>query len=66
MSWHGRGTTCDIGKPCHGMGQAQQCGWVKPVNLRLSIIGSATTNNAKPERFASTQKDHSLSQKYQK
>jgi hypothetical protein len=24
--------TYDVGNPCSGFGQAQKCGWVKPVN----------------------------------
>ena len=29
-------TTYDVGNPCPGLGQAQGCGWVKPVNEILT------------------------------
>jgi hypothetical protein len=56
--------TNDVGNPCPGLGQTQECGRVKPVHDPLILItGYKETITKIPHRFASTQKDHILSQK---
>jgi hypothetical protein len=41
---HKKHTTYDVRDPCHGLGQTQNCGGVKPVNMipPLFITGSLT------------------------
>jgi hypothetical protein len=43
--------TYDVGKPDPGMGQAQQCSGVKPINSLLLIFRSTNTSHNKPMSY---------------